>query len=688
MKRLFHISPFAFRFLLFALGFVLSLSLFGQNFARRTNLPHVFINTFGNVGIWSKTDYVYATMNYVDEEDNVLQFDSLQIRGRGNSTWNMAKKPYRIKFHEKEKFLGKGYAKARNWTLLANAGDKTMIRNAITNEMGQWLGLKFNPAHKFVDLTLNGSYQGTYQISDHLDVRPHRVDIIEQDYPLTSTSDITGGYLLEVDGFHDTPYFSTNQKVYIRIHYPDEDEMDSSQKDYIRNYVNEFESVLFSEQFTDPKQGYRAYVDSVSLINWFLATEISGNIDGYYSTYFYKNQQDSLLYFGPLWDYDIAYGNDKRLGDTSRMLMTDNGYGDTKIWMNRMWLDPWFCTKVNNRYKEVVDGGLEDFLMQKIDSLVDLLQESIVINYRKWGISTRMYNERVLYSTYDEYVSDLKDYITIHMDYLRHAFASKKVFDPAELFATQTHYFHILNTNTQNALDIYNASREAYNDENLPAEGSLICSWTEDETHLSQDWKITPVGDYYFIENRLNNLALSDPTTGTSTATTNVGTQLQVAKANQNDDRQLWRITPQGTSGRFNIVNKYTSHAINLNGGSRSDGTSILSYTSDVRNATSTNRQWFVSESAEIPGANGIRTVSNLDYALAYDPATQILHFGAENLSELQFTARVHALNGLLLVSFPASEECSLSHLPPGTYIVSWTEGGRTRSIKFLKGGK
>ncbi|MBQ1665345.1 MAG: T9SS type A sorting domain-containing protein, partial [Bacteroidaceae bacterium] len=67
---------------------------------------------------------------------------------------------------------------------------------------------------------------------------------------------------------------------------------------------------------------------------------------------------------------------------------------------------------------------------------------------------------------------------------------------------------------------------------------------------------------------------------------------------------------------------------------------------------------------------------------------TQILHFGAENLSELQFTARVHALNGLLLVSFPASEECSLSHLPPGTYIVSWTEGGRTRSIKFLKGGK
>lgn len=71
------------------------------------------------------------------------------------------------------------------------------MRNAITSFMGEFAGLKFNPAAKFVDLVLNGTYMGNYQISDQVDVRPHRVNIKEQDLPLTDTSDITGGYFLE-----------------------------------------------------------------------------------------------------------------------------------------------------------------------------------------------------------------------------------------------------------------------------------------------------------------------------------------------------------------------------------------------------------------------------------------------------------------------------------------------------------
>ena len=97
---------------------------------RYTNLPAIYIETFGKVAITSKTEYVYATMWYVDENDQVTRYDSMQIRGRGNSTWKqMSKKPYRIKFQKKEKFLGKGYAKAKSWTLLANAGDKSLMRN-------------------------------------------------------------------------------------------------------------------------------------------------------------------------------------------------------------------------------------------------------------------------------------------------------------------------------------------------------------------------------------------------------------------------------------------------------------------------------------------------------------------------------------------------------------------------------
>ena len=77
---------------------------------RLTNLPHVYINTFTGNDIYSKTEYVFARMWYVDEADQVEYYDSLAIRGRGNSTWSLAKKPYKLSFHEKVKLLGKGYA--------------------------------------------------------------------------------------------------------------------------------------------------------------------------------------------------------------------------------------------------------------------------------------------------------------------------------------------------------------------------------------------------------------------------------------------------------------------------------------------------------------------------------------------------------------------------------------------------
>ena len=102
-----------------------------------TNIPTIYIDTYNRTAITSKSTYIYATMTYVDR-DQVVQYDSLQIRGRGNSTWGLAQKPYRIKFKESTKFLGKGYAKNKSWTLLANHGDKSLLRNAVTFAMGDF----------------------------------------------------------------------------------------------------------------------------------------------------------------------------------------------------------------------------------------------------------------------------------------------------------------------------------------------------------------------------------------------------------------------------------------------------------------------------------------------------------------------------------------------------------------------
>lgn len=678
--------------LTFILFFVFCLNALSQTtYVRKTNLPHIYIETFNRKAITSKETYIYATMHYVDEDDVVTTYDSMQIRGRGNSTWGLSKKPYRIKFMNKEKFLGKGYANAKKWTLMANAGDKTLMRNAVTSLMGDFLGIKNNPARKFVDVTLNGTYIGNYQINDQIEVRPHRVNIKEQDYPLTDESDITGGYLLEVDGFQDGNCFTTSMySVPVRIHYPDDEEISTQQNTYIRNYIRQFEQALASSTFDDPEKGYRAMVDTTSLLNWFIATEVSGNIDGYYSTYFYKEQNDPLLYWGPLWDYDIAYANDNRKGDTSRQLMTDVGYGQTRNWVNRMWEDAWFGKAVNRRYKEVVEAGLQDYMYNQIDSISALLAESQALNYKKWGISTRMLRERVLYSSYDQYVVDLKSYIKTHISYLQTAFANKRAPEPTPPFEAGNYWYRITNAKTGNALDTYNKNGAA---------GDAVCTWRNSESIESQMWKIQPVGDYFMLINKVGDVALNDPTPGTSTATTNTGTQLNVAVANPNDNRQLWTITPQGTEGYYNLTNKYTKHTANLNGGGDSNGTSVLSYTTDSRNSSSMNRLWYIIADTEIESEepdnpdtpdepedepDAIASVEPAEYALAYNPSTHTLHFGSETPELLSFDVQVVSANGVVVKTFKANENCSLADLPRATYIIRWNAGGKTRSTKVM----
>lgn len=680
---------------------IVCMSSWGQTYKRLTNLPHVYIETEGRKSITSKNYYIYATMHYVDEQDSVAVFDSMQIRGRGNSTWNMSKKPYRIKFQKKEKLLGKGYANAKSWTLMANAADKTLFRNAITSLLGDFLGMKNNPAHKFVDLTLNGNYQGTYQISDQVEVRPHRVNIAEQDYPLTETSNITGGYLLEMDGFFDGVGFRTNKNVYSRIHYPDEDEITETQKNYIRNHVNTFEKALFSNNFADPEKGYRHYVDSLSLSRWYLATEISANIDGFYSTYYYKEQDDDRLFFGPLWDYDIAYNNDYRITGTQTRLMVEDGYGSdlAKVWVKQFYNDPWFVQMINRDFNAAVDNGVEEYLNAQIDSIAQLLEESQILNYQKWGINTRMYHEIVLYSSYNQYVNDVKSFIHSHLPYLQRRFAEKLAEvvppepepdpDPEPDPITKPdadHWFRILHS--------------VYDKSFVIDDNNKICIWDNIENDSTQQWRIQPVGDYLMLINRKDKWALNDPTEGSPTATTLTGAQLNVAEPDSTDDRQLWYLTAQDDSTTYNITNKFSQHTANLSGGNQNNGTAILSYTTDNRNSASTNRKWrFLAieeyqhpeiipdpEPDPYPDPDPETAISQpepSEYALAYNPFTHTVHFGSETPEQLNFKVSICDMNGRCVRTFKANTPCQVNDLRNGIYIIRWQVGGKTRSTKL-----
>lgn len=388
-----------------------------------TNIPTLYINTNG-VSITSKENYVPGTVTVASDDAEVAITDvSMGIRGRGNSTWGMAKKPYRIKFDKKINFLNQN-AKAKSWVLLANYADKTLMRNGVAFEISRFIDLEFSPSAVFVDVVLNGQYLGNYMVSDQMQVGAGRVDIDEMDETNISGEELTGGYFMEIDGFGDSEpvHFTTNHGLLITLKSPDEELVQQVQIDYIKNFVNTFESKLFASNFTDPELGYRSMVDEHSLINWYIACELTGNSDSFWSTYIYKKRNDNHLYFGPLWDFDIAFNNDNRIQNAPTRLMRDAGHG-YKQWIGRLWQDPWFRQAVWERWRELTKAGIEEHLINYIDQTAAAIDQSQAKNFEKWPVlNQRVYDEVYLFKTYKEGVDYLRSYVIDRVAFLTQSF--------------------------------------------------------------------------------------------------------------------------------------------------------------------------------------------------------------------------------------------------------------------------
>jgi len=392
-----------------------------QFYSQRTDVPTVYIETENRRSITSKEEYINCTFIYVDG-DSLARYENTQIRGRGNSTWwNSDKKSFRVKFEKKQRLLGDGFANAKSWTLLANHGDKTMIRNALTYDLGRFMGLKFCPAARFVDLYLNGNYQGTYQISDQVQVHKKRVEVDED-----------SGWLLEVaneNSWEDPLISSTGFNIMYNIKNPKDQLLTVDCRITIGRWIHQFESAVASDDFCDPEKGWRAYVDEEDFINWYVGAEITGNIDALYSIYMYKEADDQKIHFGPLWDLDLGYDN------SSERSLLNNMEAFLGLWnrpfekiLQRLWHDPWFVQACNDRLRELTDRGLQTYLLSHIDSLRTAIWQTQTENFKKWRINQKVYDwaKQSYYTTYDGYISELKSFVNIHIPYLQRAFAERQ----------------------------------------------------------------------------------------------------------------------------------------------------------------------------------------------------------------------------------------------------------------------
>ncbi|MBR3513855.1 MAG: CotH kinase family protein [Bacteroidaceae bacterium] len=571
---------------LFLLLALLGLTLSSQAQKQYSNLPTVYITTSGSTAITSKKTFVNSTWTMVDGTKKEV-YSNVQIRCRGNSTYNNTsakdKPAYRMKFSKAVALLGDKSVTDRNWVLMANHFDKSLIRNALTTDvMGRFCGMEFNPGALFVDVVINGTYMGNYQITDHPDVESGRLDI-ETPGDETTPSE---GFFLEADGWKDHKYITTTREsVPIRIHKPKDGEITDAQANYVKTWMDAFETALYSADFRDKDKGYRKLVDSVSLANLYICTEMSANYDGFWSTYLYKRPNDLKLYFGPLWDYDIAYNNDTRGNNTTQRLICDINTGVCRQWFLRMWKDPWFCQLINRRYKELRQAGIEQHLLHAVDSLGAHIAQSAKLNHDKYGINKKVYNETVMHNTYQEYLDDLKQFITDHLAFLDTEFPQRatEADDVAQEFQVSANYFYrVKSVGVGLMFDVM--------DEGLTA-GTQTCLWNADDTRRTQDWAIRQVGDAYQFINRASGLALFAPNG-------DLNTRLTLAEPDATDEAQLWTISlASEENSYYNIINKKYTRTANVSGGGNTNGTALICWESNEKNRTSGNRQWIIKPS-------------------------------------------------------------------------------------------
>ena len=266
-----------------------------------TNLPTVSIHTKDGVIPYDKQHQIVSQLTIISDGGTKLLSEPGTTRERGNASRNFDKKPYRIKFDEKQHVLD-APAKAKKWTLINNYGDKTLMRNLLAFELSKRLGMPYTPYGTAVDVLLNGEYKGCYQLCDQVQVHKNRVEVTEMTPEDNSGVAVTGGYLVEVDAYAqgEKSWFWSNSRNPVTIKSPQEDSITADQRNYIKAYFNKMENDL------------DRYLDKNTFLRHFLVGELSGNTDTYWSLFLYKERDDDTMYTGPVWDFDLAFDNDNR----------------------------------------------------------------------------------------------------------------------------------------------------------------------------------------------------------------------------------------------------------------------------------------------------------------------------------------------------------------------------------------
>ena len=289
-----------------------------------SNLPVIILDAPNSVP--NETSYVETSAVFFEPgQDGVTDLNDLPvldtlsgIKIRGSSSTTFPKKQYSF-----ETWNGTGedldvslfgLPEGSDWVLYAPYSDKSLMRNYLAYTWSDAMG-EYAPRVVFCEVFLNtddrvvkeSDYVGVYLLVEKIRIDEDRIDIEEISGGTAENPEVTGGVILKVDRSESDEYvFTSSYGQEMVVHKPNLDELNSAEKAYIVDTINNFETALYGPDFADPEIGYAAYIDVESFIDEHIMVELMKNIDGYrLSNYFYFDDETKLT-SGPIWDYNLS----------------------------------------------------------------------------------------------------------------------------------------------------------------------------------------------------------------------------------------------------------------------------------------------------------------------------------------------------------------------------------------------
>lgn len=421
--------------------------------AFHSNLPLVFINTFGGPIVDDVKNLAWmATWHTNQGRASLLGTPHWQgrigVEFRGSSSRRAPKCSYGIECWDETvtedlKAPLLGLPAESDWVLYAPYSDKTLMRDVVAYDLWEDMGY-YSVRRRFVELFLARhnqpltmrDYQGVYVLLEKIKQGKHRVNIAKLTPSDTNYPAITGGYILKRDRLDANDNgFNTSWGMSLGIEYPKGDRLAPAQKQYIQQWMNQFEASLNSPQWNDPDRGYRQYLDVPAAVDYFWIVEMSKTIDGYTLSVFMHKDRNGKLVLSPIWDRNLSFGNANYQDGDNPHGWYWAAVGGRDLWYGRLFRDPDFDQAVTDRYFELRRHLFTTSnLLARVQAYQQLLDEAQKREFSRWPrLGVHVWpnaEEDARNRTYEATVDYMIHWITRRMAWLDQQFLPPPRFNP------------------------------------------------------------------------------------------------------------------------------------------------------------------------------------------------------------------------------------------------------------------